>query len=159
MTPADKLAQALQQIADFRPLTFAECSDAEAIIGIAESALKDFRAAPGAEPMFWVRLCSDGTYEGPIHNNSIERVRRLSGAWTPLYAATQPAPQPEAQALSSSCGNTPYDEGPFSLAWQANLSDDDIDKICRQGAYLTYGDEKIDAFRKGFRAALNKDPS
>ena len=38
------------------------------------------------EPVFWWRQCSDGTYEGPIHNNSIERVRKQSGAWSPLYA-------------------------------------------------------------------------
>ena len=46
------------------------------------------------EPVFWWRPCSDGTYEGPLHNNSIERVRKLSGAWSPLYAlpGAQPAP-------------------------------------------------------------------
>lgn len=48
----------------------------------------------GGEPMFWVRLCSDGLYEGPIHNAQIERVRKESGAWTPLY--TNPNPQPSA---------------------------------------------------------------
>lgn len=37
------------------------------------------------EPMFWVRLCSDGGYEGPIHNASIEKVRRESGVWQPLF--------------------------------------------------------------------------
>ena len=49
------------------------------------------------EPVFWWRQCSDETYEGPIHNNSIERVRKQSGAWSPLYALpgaqTQPAPR------------------------------------------------------------------
>ena len=44
------------------------------------------------EPVFWWRPCSDGTYEGPLHNNSIERVRKLSGAWSPLYAL--PSAQP-----------------------------------------------------------------
>lgn len=38
------------------------------------------------ESVFWWRPCSDGTYEGPLHNNSIERVRKQSGAWSPLYA-------------------------------------------------------------------------
>ena len=38
------------------------------------------------EPVFWWRQCSDETYEGPIHTNSIERVRKQSGAWSPLYA-------------------------------------------------------------------------
>ena len=46
------------------------------------------------EPVFWWRPCSDGAYEGPLHNNSIERVRKQSGAWSPLYAlpGAQPAP-------------------------------------------------------------------
>lgn len=39
------------------------------------------------DPMFWVRLCSNGMYEGPIHNAQIEEVRKESGAWTPLYTA------------------------------------------------------------------------
>lgn len=44
------------------------------------------------EPMFWVRLRSDGGYEGPIHNDAIEKVRKMSGAWRPLYLhALQPA--------------------------------------------------------------------
>ena len=37
-------------------------------------------------PVFWWRMCSDDTYEGPIHNDSIELVRKKSGAWSPLYA-------------------------------------------------------------------------
>ena len=46
------------------------------------------------EPVFWWRPCSDGAYEGSIHNSSIERVRKQSGAWSPLYLApgAQPAP-------------------------------------------------------------------
>ncbi len=57
-------------------------------------ALRDaLAAAPQAEPMFWVRLCSDGTYEGPIHNSAIERVRKTSGAWSPLHL--HPAPSVE----------------------------------------------------------------
>ena len=46
------------------------------------------------DPVFWWRPCSDGAYEGPIHNSSIERVRKQSGAWSPLYLApgAQPAP-------------------------------------------------------------------
>lgn len=37
------------------------------------------------KPMFWVRLRSDGGYEGPIHDDVLEEVRKKSGAWTPLY--------------------------------------------------------------------------
>ena len=47
-------------------------------------------ASAGSEPMFWVRLCSDGLYEGPIHNARIEEVRRQSGAWSPLYLHPSP---------------------------------------------------------------------
>ena len=47
-------------------------------------------ASAGSEPMFWVRLCSDGLYEGPIHNARIEKVRKLSGAWSPLYLHPSP---------------------------------------------------------------------
>ncbi len=36
---AEGLLEALQKIAAYRPLTFAECSDAEAVIGIAEEAV------------------------------------------------------------------------------------------------------------------------
>lgn len=46
-----------------------------------------------AKPMFWVRLCSDGCYEGPIHDSRIEDVRKQSGAWHPLYLAAPAAPQ------------------------------------------------------------------
>lgn len=44
------------------------------------------------EPVFWYRpRGDDGGYEGPIHNSSIERVRKESGGWVPLYR--HPAPQ------------------------------------------------------------------
>lgn len=54
------------------------------------------QAAEKADLMFWVRLLSDGGYEGPIHNDSIERVRKLSGVWHPLYLHTAP-PAPARQ--------------------------------------------------------------
>lgn len=49
-----------------------------------------------AQPLFWYRPCSDGFYEGPIHNATIERLRKESGGWVPLFpgAAPQPAAQP-----------------------------------------------------------------
>lgn len=53
-------------------------------------------ALKGKEPLFWVRLCRDGTYEGPIHNAHIEPVRKRSGAWIPLVmidSAIPPAPE------------------------------------------------------------------
>lgn len=53
-------------------------------------------ALKGKEPLFWVRLCSDGAYEGPIHNAHIEPVRKRSGAWIPLVmidSVIPPAPE------------------------------------------------------------------
>jgi len=38
------------------------------------------------EPLFWYRPCSNGLYEGPLHNAQIEEVRKRSGAWVPLFA-------------------------------------------------------------------------
>ncbi|PAS91980.1 MAG: hypothetical protein CGU28_17150 [Candidatus Dactylopiibacterium carminicum] len=54
--------------------------------------IKKGATAPAAvtdEPVFWYRPRSDGGYEGPIHNASIENVRKRSSAWVPLY--TRPA--------------------------------------------------------------------
>jgi len=45
------------------------------------------------KPMFYVRLRSDGGYEGPLHADSIEQVRLLSGAWKPLYLGDAPTPR------------------------------------------------------------------
>jgi len=41
----------------------------------------------GVRPLAWIRLCSDGTYEGPIADCDarMDGVRRTCGAWTPLY--------------------------------------------------------------------------
>lgn len=55
----------------------------------------------GQEPMFWVRLCGDGLYEGPIHNARIEEVRRQSGAWSPLYLGAAPQPAVAAGAVDA----------------------------------------------------------
>ena len=74
---------------------------AEGVHGLLEKVCQAYAlaAAPPApqasveqqEPMFWVRLCSNGMYEGPLHDKQLEDVRRHSGAWTPLY--TNPAQQ------------------------------------------------------------------
>lgn len=53
------------------------------------------------EPLFWYRPCSNGMYEGPIHNAQIERVRKESGAWHPLYTSPQPAQQQEIEELTT----------------------------------------------------------
>lgn len=46
------------------------------------------------EPLFWYRPCRDGLYEGPLHKSQIERVRKESGGWVPLYTHPQPKRQP-----------------------------------------------------------------
>ncbi len=38
-------------------------------------------------PLFWVRVKSDGGYEGPIHDSKLEEVRKKSGEWLPLTLA------------------------------------------------------------------------
>lgn len=47
-----------------------------------------------AEAVAWIRFCSDGTFEGPIHNSKMGDIRRRSGAWAPLYTHP-PASVPE----------------------------------------------------------------
>ena len=81
-------------------LEAAEKSDAESIAMYRKA--RDERDAMRArieamekqEPVFWWRPCSDGAYEGPIHNSSIERVRKQSGAWSPLYKLPGAQPTP-----------------------------------------------------------------
>lgn len=74
----------------------------------------------------WIRFCSDGGWEGPIHDREMDDIRRRSGKWTPLgviapAAATRaedarPAPKPVPKCLrcgaltdlvcgSAECGN------------------------------------------------------
>ncbi|HBX1991254.1 ead/Ea22-like family protein [Klebsiella pneumoniae] len=38
-------------------------------------------------PLFWVRVKSDGGYEGPVHDSQLEEVRKKSGEWLPLTLA------------------------------------------------------------------------
>ena len=61
--------------------------------------------APVQEPLFWYRPCSNGMYEGPIHNAQIEEVRKQSGAWVPLVTATNPpaAPVQREHVTDKSC--------------------------------------------------------
>jgi hypothetical protein len=48
---------------------------------------------PAQEPVFWYRpVAQPGGYEGPLHNSVIEKVRKESGSWKPLYTAPQQRP-------------------------------------------------------------------
>lgn len=86
----------------FGHLAYVSTSDDEsrAHLNAAASCVRDalaaYRTQPAqaSQPLFWVRLCSDGSYEGPIHDSAIEPVRKASGAWTPLYISPQPARAP-----------------------------------------------------------------
>lgn len=46
-------------------------------------------------PLAWIRMCSDGGYEGPIADadKRMDEVRRKSGAWTPLYELDEMSPE------------------------------------------------------------------
>ncbi|WP_088158780.1 helix-turn-helix domain-containing protein [Achromobacter xylosoxidans] len=46
------------------------------------------------QPLFWYRPRSDDGYEGPLHNDRIEDVRKQSGAWVPLYPGFSKLPKP-----------------------------------------------------------------
>ena len=46
------------------------------------------------KPTAWIRKRSDGGYEGPIADSDprMDKVRRMSGAWTPLYEHDEMSP-------------------------------------------------------------------
>jgi len=90
---------------------------AKPIIAVIKQAL----AQPVQEPLFWYRPCSNGMYEGPIHNAQIEEVRQQSGAWVPLVTATTPP----AQEFVCSTGLCHY---------RKPLTDDEIAAIVRKAA-------------------------
>jgi hypothetical protein len=62
------------------------------------------------EPVAWVRFCSDGCYEGPVMHASMEEVRKTSGAWTPLYAASLQAAPPDPLTLRIAAAGCPPPE-------------------------------------------------
>lgn len=68
--------------------------------------------APQAEPVAWVRFCSDGCYEGPLMNSNpaMDGARRTSGAWTPLFAA-QPVARDVLMALAEEVRETCWQVG------------------------------------------------
>uniref|UniRef100_UPI001E64057F hypothetical protein n=1 Tax=Klebsiella pneumoniae TaxID=573 RepID=UPI001E64057F len=88
-------------------------------VAFAEAIESAIRAQADAQPVAWVRYCSDGTFEGPIMDTDIRMAgaRRTSGAWTPLYThpaeASFPAPAAQQQAEPGA------DERAAFEAWQA----------------------------------------
>lgn len=82
-------------ITEYGPGTLASdfaCALAHGLESLLLQASRATLPQAGAEPSFWVRWRSDGGYEGPIHNDAIERVRKESGGWTPLYVQAAPSP-------------------------------------------------------------------
>lgn len=61
-------------------------------------ALTTAPAAQEAEPLYWVRIGSDGDHYGPLPHASMGDVRKRSGAWTPLYTHP-PRPQEDVGAV------------------------------------------------------------
>lgn len=50
-------------------------------------------------PLFWVRVKSDGGYDGPIHDSKLEDVRKKSGEWLPLTLA-RGVPEQESRTVT-----------------------------------------------------------
>lgn len=62
------------------------------------------RGLAAAQPVAWIRYCTDGGIEGPILHSQMEEVRIRSGAWTPLYASPDlAAAQREREACALLC--------------------------------------------------------
>ena len=99
MTPTQRAAA--ERLAD--DLQRFDGTERESLRDEAADLLRELLAEPVQEPLFWVRLRSDGGYEGPIAHSAIEEVRRQSGAWTPLYAAPQRQPLPTRRACCWKC--------------------------------------------------------
>ena len=84
----------------------------------AQATQEPVHATPG--PMFWVRLRSDGGYEGPIHNAVIEDVRRMSGAWHPLYLGSEPVQAGELPPLPEPAHRGPTGTGAYFNSFTAD---------------------------------------
>ena len=85
---------------DFGPMScqagaISKCMCLDCCIKRARAALAAQPVAGAVAPMFWYRPCSNGLYEGPLHDAQIEDVRKRSGAWVPLVPQAQAAPAPE----------------------------------------------------------------
>jgi hypothetical protein len=95
-----------------------EASDSAAIAAM-RAVLDAARAQ--ADPIAWVRFCSDGTIEGPIMDAYMEDVRKSSGAWTPLVARSEvraPAQAEQHRALSEEQIDAVMEQAQvFASAW------------------------------------------
>lgn len=84
-------------------------------------AIKDSPKPAHQEPVFWYRPCSNGMYEGPIHNAQIERVRKESGAWHPLYTSPPAQRKPLTEKIKDEFWVRAIQHGKNgqSMNWQA----------------------------------------
>lgn len=86
-------------------------------------------AKPAGEPMFWVRLCGDGLYEGPVHHKSAEgkmlREEKPS-EWHPLYLAAAPMPDSKGAAVPVAEVASVSTSYPFEVAvdWLVEMNHD-----------------------------------
>jgi hypothetical protein len=86
MTPLDAMRSALEAFVQYyetEDISFNQC---ESLITNLRTAIAELESA---EPVFWYRPLDNGCYEGPKHNSQMEKVRKTSGVWFPLF--THPA--------------------------------------------------------------------
>lgn len=71
----------------------------------------------GVEAVAWIRFCSDGLYEGPIHDCQIDDVRRRSGVWTPLV------PKPDYDTLRAQLEAAEAEVARLPDGWREFIAD------------------------------------
>jgi len=137
--PSDDLVVALAEVRDMFPTPehgspierewASAMADPCSVPDYVRACISQPKAEPGQEPMFWVRLQSDGGYQGPIHNDAIEKVRRLSGTWQPLYlyAAPQARKQLTTQQIDEAVTNW------FSSDWAQKAARGLLDDLGIEG--------------------------
>ena len=82
------------------------------------------------EPVFWYRpVGEDGGYEGPIHNCSIEKVRKECGAWKPLYTHPQPKAEQEDHDDLTIAYMSGYQDGKKAQPKRKPLTDEQISDL------------------------------
>ena len=107
-----KLAlEALEAIAAYRPMTFAECSDAEAIMGIAENAIPALREAL-AEPDFWEGYVPEPVKPAQPYKGIADHINQATNSRVRIDPVTgdvgigTPSSQPDQEPVAWVCNGT-----------------------------------------------------